>query len=218
VQYADAHPCSCCQINGVARAGNGDGKASEWTWVPGPPLCTARKGFADVSLADGTVVVVGGVDTEGTTLCGAELLAPESECRGRGVAVGARVGILGLVGAAQHNGKEGSVVKYDVGKGRFIVKLDGPDAAVDGAGGGGSDGSKEKEQEKEKPLAVKAENLERLWAWEAADHGIGKGSEADAEAKGQQRAWLPPPMPSARTSFGAVVTTARALGLPPADL
>ena len=72
--------CACCAMftsdstKGSARGrhlhsaellldfGSGDGNASDWTWVPGPPLRTARKGFADVTCVDGSVLVVGGVD------------------------------------------------------------------------------------------------------------------------------------------------------------
>ena len=128
--------------------------------------------------------------------------------------------VVGLVEAAQHNGKEGIVVRLDE-KSRYVVKLDapsgsGPDTAGASAGAGAGDGGGgEKVKEKQdKTLAVKAENLQRLWGWEAAAAADGGGDRED----GEERVWLPPPMLSARTSFGAVVTTASAVGLPPLGL
>jgi len=79
------------------------------------------------------MLVIGGVDTDGETLCSAEFLPPESHERnaeaelisseaaeeegdlaaavvgGRKFKEGARVAVVGLTGAAQHNGKEGTV-------------------------------------------------------------------------------------------------------------
>jgi len=60
-----------------------------------------------------------------------------------------------------------------------------------------------------KPLAVKERNLEALWGWEEGGQGDANGDGAGAG----DAAWLLPPMPAARTSFSAVLTTAGALGL-----
>ncbi len=109
------------------------GKASDWTWVPGPAMRTARKGFADVCFDDG-LLVIGGVDTDGNTLCESEYLPPERSQReplswdggvgdsGGDVAVeapptvdgmkyskGSRVTVVGLTGAAHYNGQDGTV-------------------------------------------------------------------------------------------------------------
>ena len=147
-----ASGCACCAMftsdntKGSARGrhlhsaellldfGNGEGRASDWTWLPAPPLRSARKGFADVCFGEG-MLVIGGVDTDGETLCSAEFLPPESHERsakaepilsdaageeegggdlaaavgGKKFKEGARVAVVGLTGAAQHNGKEGTV-------------------------------------------------------------------------------------------------------------
>ena len=150
--------------------GDAQGKASDWTWVPGaclarkslsfathscihpikrlipsqtvssprckctvitsrdwcgagPALQTARKGFADVCFDDG-MLVIGGVDTDGNTLCGCEYLPPESYRRRQGgdaaaeaapseegtkYSKGRRVAVAGLTGAPHYNGREGTV-------------------------------------------------------------------------------------------------------------
>lgn len=113
--------------------GDAQGKASDWTWIPAPALRTARKGFADVCFDDG-ILVVGGVDSDGNTLCGSEFLPPERAQRqqssqdtfstdgGADAAVkeqpatkwlkyskGSRVAVVGLKNAARYNGKEGTV-------------------------------------------------------------------------------------------------------------
>ena len=54
---------------------------------------------------------------------------------------------------------------------------------------------------------MKERNLEALWGWEEGGQGNANG-DGDGDA-----AWLLPPMPAARTSFSAVLTTAGALGL-----
>ncbi len=113
--------------------GDAQGKASDWTWVPGPAMRTARKGFADVCFDDG-MLVIGGVDTDGVTLCGSEYLPPERSQRqqpsrdaamsdsagdaaveappsvdGMRYSKGSRVAVVGLTGAAHYNGQEGTV-------------------------------------------------------------------------------------------------------------
>ena len=58
--------------------GSGEGSAQDWTWLPGPPMATARKGFAEAMLSAGGMVVLGGVDADGETRCDAECLPAEA--------------------------------------------------------------------------------------------------------------------------------------------
>ena len=80
------------------------------------------------------------------------------------------------------------------------MQLDDDTPKAPGGGGGKSPAAA-------KPLAVKEVNLEPLWGWETGDDGT--------EALiGEAATWVLPPMLSARTSFGAAITSATALGLP----
>ena len=51
---------------------------------------------------------------------------------GGGVAVGVAVTITGLVGAAHHNGKLGTVTAFDAETGRYVVKLEGFEGGLGG--------------------------------------------------------------------------------------
>ena len=69
----------------------------------------------------------------------ADAAAPSTEApttadsrAGGGVAVGTTVTITGLVGAAHHNGKLGTVTAFDAETGRYVVKLEGFEGGLGG--------------------------------------------------------------------------------------
>ena len=84
-----------------------------------PPPPTASPGTASGTRADDLVLPA--------SLAKAGAPAPakgaESAAEPVVLAAGTRVGVLGLKGAPQHNGKEGVVLRYDGAKGRYAVRL-----------------------------------------------------------------------------------------------
>ena len=88
----------------------------------------------------------------------ADAAAPSTEApttadsrAGGGVAVGTTVTITGLVGAAHHNGKLGTVTAFDAETGRYVVKLEGFEGGLGGESGGRCGGCAGGEQKNDSP-------------------------------------------------------------------